>query len=169
MVQVKPISFSFFSYVWGLFSASVLKLKESTFILVLCFHLSLNLETISLLQTKFTYLWTWAGQTVSFYLSIILSRSQIVFSRKQTSCIKYMYTTLSILKKKKKLGSISEAMSVTYFILSAKWVYVFNGWGNSKFSDCKSIIWVCHKNVHSNDLSSFCHKWEWMIDKGVFH
>lgn len=34
-----------------------------------------------------------------------------------------MYKTLSILKKKK-LGSISEAMTVTYFILSAKWVYV---------------------------------------------
>ena len=56
---------------------------------------------------------------VSFYLSIILPWSQTVFSRKQKSFIKYMYTTLSILKKKK-LGSISEAMSVTYFILSAR-------------------------------------------------
>lgn len=105
---------------------------------------------------------------VSFYFSIILSWSQIVFSRKQTTCIKHMYKTLSILKKKK-LGSISEAMTVTYFILSAKWVYVFSGWGNSKFSECKSIIWVCHKNVHSNDLPSFCHKWKWLIDKGVLH
>lgn len=105
---------------------------------------------------------------VCFYFSIILSWSQIVFSRKQTTCIKHMYKTLSILKKKK-LGSISEAMTVTYFILSAKWVYVFSGWGNSKFSECKSIIWVCHKNVHSNDLPSFCHKWKWLIDKGVLH
>lgn len=105
---------------------------------------------------------------VCFYFSIILSWSQIVFSRKQTTCIKHMYKTLSILKKKK-LGSISEAMTVTYFILSAKWVYVFSGWGNSKFSECKSIIWVCHKNVHSNDLPSFCHKWKWLIEKGVLH
>ena len=57
------------------------------------------------------------GQLLSLYNSV--TESNCIFKKTDILHQVYVHNTKHP-KKKKKLGSISEAMSVTYFILSAK-------------------------------------------------